>query len=266
MQAEYDKIVGDWVKRGTIEKCPYKKLIWVNPTHLVPKQGEKFRLITDCTKVNRFMKHTQFKMEGVPSLRDIIEKNEYAITFDLKEAYNHVPVHHSMKNLLGMCWRREAYRFVGMPFTLNNTPRVFTKIINYVEYKGGNLPGRYIDSPPRQISPRTSWKRSNSIPAVVGMDRECREISPCPISTVLVPRMGVELRKDGRTLTAERKLKTLDELRRMKSSVHNHKLIPVCNVAKLMGIFSAARIQFPLESLHLMKINALKSRGVRDYG
>jgi hypothetical protein len=37
-------------------------------------------------------------------------------------------------------------------------------------------------------------------------------------------------------------------------------------MAKLMGILSAARIQFPLASLHLMKINALKSRGVRDYG
>jgi hypothetical protein len=39
MQAEYDKIVEDWIKTGTIEKCSYEKLIWVNSTHLVPKPG-----------------------------------------------------------------------------------------------------------------------------------------------------------------------------------------------------------------------------------
>jgi hypothetical protein len=127
MQAEYDKIVGDWLKTRTIEKCPYEKLIWVNPTHLVPKFGGKFRLVTDCTKVNRFMKHTHFKMEGVPTLKDLLKKNKFAILFDLKEAYNHVPVHHSMKNLLDMCWRGEAYRFVGMPFGLNNAPESLQK-------------------------------------------------------------------------------------------------------------------------------------------
>jgi hypothetical protein len=129
---EYDKIVGDWLKTGTIEKCAYEKLICVNPTYLVPKPGGKFRLETDCTKVNRFMKHTHFKMEGVPTLKDIIEKNEYSITFDLKEAYNHVLVYHLMKNLLGMCWRGEAYRFVGMSFGLNDAPRVFMKIMKHM--------------------------------------------------------------------------------------------------------------------------------------
>jgi hypothetical protein len=72
-------------------------------------------------------------MERVLSLKDIIEKNEYAITIDLKEAYNHVPVHHSMKNLLRMCWRGEAYRFVEIPFSLNDAPRVFAKIMKHVE-------------------------------------------------------------------------------------------------------------------------------------
>jgi hypothetical protein len=68
------------------------------------------------------------------------------------------------------------------------------------------------------------------------------------------------------TLTEEWRVKIRDELRRMRKSVYNHKLIQVRNMAKLMGKLSAARIQFPLASLHLMKINALKSGGVPDYG
>jgi hypothetical protein len=50
----------------------------------VPKQGGKFRLVTDCTKVNRFMKHTHFKMERVPTLKNLLEKNEFAISFTIQ--------------------------------------------------------------------------------------------------------------------------------------------------------------------------------------
>ncbi|MDR1926150.1 MAG: hypothetical protein LBQ13_00445 [Endomicrobium sp.] len=51
-------------------------------------------------------------MEGIPTLKDLVERNECAITFDLTEAYNHVPVLHFMKNLLEMCWKEEAFCFV----------------------------------------------------------------------------------------------------------------------------------------------------------
>jgi hypothetical protein len=221
MQAEYDKIVGDWVKTGTIEKCPYKKLIWVNLTHLVPKPGGKFRLVTDCTRVNKYMKHTHFKMEVVPTLKDIIEKNKYAIMFDLKEAYNHVPVHHSMKNILGRCWREEAYRFVGMPFGLNNAPRVYTKIMKHVV--------KII----REVIQFLQW---------LGWTVNVNKSHLVPSRQFWYLGWEWNSEKMDVTLTPERRLKTLDELRRMKRSVHNHKLIPVCNVMKLMGILSAGRI------------------------
>jgi hypothetical protein len=76
----------------------------------------------------------------VPILKDLLQKNEFAISFDLNEA-NHVPVHHSMKNLLGICWRGEAYRFVGMPFGLKDTPlkNVFTKIMKFVVRTRGEM-------------------------------------------------------------------------------------------------------------------------------
>jgi hypothetical protein len=43
-------------------------------------------------------------------------------------------------------------------------------------------------------------------------------------------------------LNEERRVKIRDELRRMRKSIYNHKLIQVHNMAKLMGILSAARI------------------------
>jgi hypothetical protein len=75
------------------------------------------------------MKHIHFKMEGVPTLIQLMKKDNYAVTWDLSSAYNHVPVHPAMQPLLGVCWKGECYKFVGMPFGLNDAPRVFSKIM-----------------------------------------------------------------------------------------------------------------------------------------
>jgi hypothetical protein len=127
MQEEYDKIFQEMVNQKTVVETTFEDLIWINPSHLVPKQGGKLWLVRDMREVNRFMKPQKFKMEGVLTLKDLVVKNDYAVTFDLKEAYNHVPVHQTMQPLLGVAWKGKCYTFKGMPFGLNDAPRVFTK-------------------------------------------------------------------------------------------------------------------------------------------
>jgi hypothetical protein len=83
-------------------------------------------------KVNKFMKPIKFKMEKMTTLKQLWKRNDYVISFDLKEAYNNVPVHESLRPLLGVAYRGELYRFVGMPFGLNDAPRVFSMIMRVV--------------------------------------------------------------------------------------------------------------------------------------
>jgi hypothetical protein len=135
-----------------------------------------------------------------------------------------------------------------MPFGLNGAPRVFTKIMKHVV---------------RTIREIWNIKVVKYLDDILILHQDKSHLFPSRQFQYLGWEWSSE--KMDVTLTAERRLKTLDELRRMKRSVHNHKLIPVRKVAKLMGILSAARIQFPLASLHLMKINALKSHELRDY-
>jgi hypothetical protein len=110
----YDQKMTDMLKNGVITEVPYKNLLWINPTHLAPKANGDMRLVMDMTKVNRYMKRIKFKMEGISTLTDLISKNDYAISFDLKDAYNHVPVHPSMRPLLGLAWRGKCYTCVGI--------------------------------------------------------------------------------------------------------------------------------------------------------
>jgi hypothetical protein len=77
-------------KKGVVTEVPFQDLFMDKPTHLVPKANGDMRLEMDMTKVNRFMKRIKFKMEGVSTLSELFSKNDYAISFNLKDAYNHV--------------------------------------------------------------------------------------------------------------------------------------------------------------------------------
>jgi hypothetical protein len=69
------------------------------------KSGGKLRLVIDMRTVNQFMKELHFKMEGTETIKEIVQKDDYAVTYDLKEAYNHVPLHPSFQPLLGIVWK-----------------------------------------------------------------------------------------------------------------------------------------------------------------
>jgi hypothetical protein len=46
-----------------------------------------------------------FKMERTPTLEDLIRLNDYPVAYNLKEAYNHILVHPSMRDLLGIMYK-----------------------------------------------------------------------------------------------------------------------------------------------------------------
>jgi hypothetical protein len=79
--------------------------------------------VVDMRKVNQFSVKRHFKMEGIPTLKDLVAENDYSISFDLKDAYNHVPVHPSLQPYLGICWNGKS---LGMPFGFSDAPRVFS--------------------------------------------------------------------------------------------------------------------------------------------
>jgi hypothetical protein len=41
------------------------------------------------------MKNVHFKMENIPTLVDLWQENDFAISFNLKDTYNHISVHFS---------------------------------------------------------------------------------------------------------------------------------------------------------------------------
>jgi hypothetical protein len=133
LQKIFDEPMQDWINNGVLKQTPYEDLIYVNPAHLVPKTNGKMRLVTDMWVVNSYMQKIHFKMENIVTVEELVQENDFAITFNLKDASNHIPVHKSLEYLLGIGWRDKCYRFMGMPFGLSDAPRVFSLIMRKIE-------------------------------------------------------------------------------------------------------------------------------------
>jgi hypothetical protein len=100
-----DKEIQNMIRNRVIVETPYSELKWINNIHLVPRpHSDKVRLVVDMRKLNLLCEKRHFKMEGIPTLKDLIAPKDYAISFDLKDAYNHIPVHPSLQPFLGICW------------------------------------------------------------------------------------------------------------------------------------------------------------------
>jgi hypothetical protein len=165
----FDEKMENMLKNGVIMEAPYEELIWINPCHLVPKVNGDMRLVMDMTKVNKFMKPITFKMEGISTLSNLLVKNDYAISFDLKEAYNHIPVHPSMQQLLGLAWKDKCYND-------NESVRAYNK--GSVERENGSVSGRPPSPSPGSRTIRKYRTGGVAISPVAGLDSQRGEVTP----------------------------------------------------------------------------------------
>jgi hypothetical protein len=92
----------------------------------------------------------------------------------LKEAYNHVPIHQTMQDLLVIDYQGRLYKYQGMPFGLNDAPSIHTNNEKsnssdqrIVESKMCDLLGRLIDFTPRSKSPEKNY--TPNYPTWVGL-------------------------------------------------------------------------------------------------
>ena len=59
----------------------------------VPKKRGERRQIINLKNLNSFLKTLHFKMEGIPTVQDLLKKDNYFCRLDLKAAYLLVPGH-----------------------------------------------------------------------------------------------------------------------------------------------------------------------------
>ena len=99
---------------------------------LVPKKNGELRPVMNLKPLNSFIVKKHFKMDTLAKVINLLKKEDYAISLDLKDAYLNIPVHKSHRKYLRFCVKGKCYQFKATCFGPTQVPRVFTKIVTVI--------------------------------------------------------------------------------------------------------------------------------------
>lgn len=98
----------------------------------IPKKSGGFRPVINLKALNNFVVYNHFKMEGLPTVKSIVQANDWLAKIDLTDAYLTVLMHQSHRRFLLFAWKGKIYQFTCLPFGLSSAPRIFTKLLKPV--------------------------------------------------------------------------------------------------------------------------------------
>jgi hypothetical protein len=125
-----DKKIKDVIANKVLIETDRKSLRWCNQ-YRVSKSNGDYQLVVDI-KNEPIYETNSFQNGRTPTLEQLLMKNDFAISQNLKKVYNNILVHPTMQDLLGIQYQGRLYKYQGMLFGLNNAPRVFTQIMKKV--------------------------------------------------------------------------------------------------------------------------------------
>ena len=107
----------------------------------VPKKDtDELRGCWDGRKLNDFVVYEHFKMEGLQTVRDLLQPGDFMTKVDISDAYPHILIPQEMRHLFRFVWQGQLYQYRSLCFGLSSAPRVFTKlmkpVVDYIRSMG----------------------------------------------------------------------------------------------------------------------------------
>lgn len=104
----------------------------VAPTFLIPKKDGKVRLIHDLRETNKHIVPPRFTLHGARDAAAVTRKAKWLAVLDLKHGYQQVAMEPAARKFLGAKMGRETVVSTVLPFGLNLSPYVFTRLTNWL--------------------------------------------------------------------------------------------------------------------------------------
>lgn len=100
---------------------------------LTVAHGHKLRLVLDLRHVNQFVQYTKFVYEDWNLLSQVLQKDDFLISFDYVAGYHHNSIAAEHQQFLGFAFRDEDgtkkfYHFTHLPFGLSSASHIFTML------------------------------------------------------------------------------------------------------------------------------------------
>jgi hypothetical protein len=125
------KLLNEELEEEIVLQVPHTYPRFLNPVFMVPKKGGKWRKVVDCRVLNLLQIFIHFRMDGPEVVQQIALPGDWATSFDIKSAFNHMRVSEEFGPFLCFEHRGKYYAYNSMPFGCRHSPRVFTKALSY---------------------------------------------------------------------------------------------------------------------------------------
>ena len=100
-----------------------------NRLFLVKKASGSWRPVLDVSKLNKYVVKTKFSMESNQSVLNSIQRGDWMVSMDMKDAYFHIPINLQSRKYLRFVFHSKTYQFRAMCFGLSTAPQVFTRVL-----------------------------------------------------------------------------------------------------------------------------------------
>ena len=119
------------LQKAVMEPVPFAQRLQglYSTFFLVPKKSGDLRAVINLRPLNQYLKTQHFKMDTLKTVLNLVKKDDWAISIDLKDAYFHVLIHPKHRKYLRFCIQGRAFQFRALAFGPKTSPRVFTKIV-----------------------------------------------------------------------------------------------------------------------------------------
>ncbi len=120
--------------KGAIEEIPQSDIEqgFFSCYFLIPKRDSGLRLILNLHHLNLSLYKGKFKMLMLKTIMSQIQRGDWFIIIDLKDAYFHIQVVRRHMKFLRFAFGGKAYQYKVLPFGLALAPRTFMKCMDAV--------------------------------------------------------------------------------------------------------------------------------------
>ncbi|KAA6367189.1 MAG: putative reverse transcriptase, partial [Streblomastix strix] len=258
------------LQEDIVEEVQLQDLSWVNPCFAIPKAEQgKWRKITDCSILNKFLRGTHFIMEDMMTLRQIIQSKDFMIKIDLEMAFHHIPVDPAFRPFLGFHHNNRFFRYKAMCFGVKHAPLVFNKTLKLImKVIREQLQIRciaYCDDL-LFLSQSKEELEEKKTQIIIILEQFGWKFSEK--KSVLEPQQTTEFlgweictQTDQIRMGEDRRQKMLQQINRWIKIIQKQTLVKVKALASFIGKLNFRRMQIRRGGLHMSKLNKVKSWG-----
>jgi hypothetical protein len=110
---------------------------------LVPKKSGGFRPVLNLKPLNHYVQRKGFKLDSIRSVKNTLQRGDFATSLDLQDAYLHIPIRPMHKQFLRFAYGDDHFQFRALPFGLSSAPRAFCRtlapVVQWCHFRGLRL-------------------------------------------------------------------------------------------------------------------------------